>query len=261
MPTSDLPPIATITVIFKGLLVTCIQEGEQLAEIGILGTSACHLPKLGITKTTADGHDHAIRLLSPLNLDEPISLKVDNTSLPGIRTFQADPFKRTDPHSNESDFRWFIDLDEIHQPPLDTTDKMKSIMKMNEGLFYTYFRSPGGLKLKRAGGQPEDFGFFALQIAANIYLDKDDSIATLSIGGKEFLTTKKADNERYTIVLDCECITPSNASDFPLIYEMVASDLPANEKVDFEGDPQLTGPGLTPEVYCSGVNLGKSKPK
>ncbi|MEW6207534.1 MAG: hypothetical protein AB1631_04150 [Acidobacteriota bacterium] len=256
MPTDQLPVRPKIRFIFRGFLITRIRDGAAGAEIGALAISQCHQPKITIIEITPEGAENPVD--HAFDLDSDFSLSVENVAQSGIQVFQADtePFNRLDDENDPRDFRWVIDLEELLRKPLQVDEtKLGPIVTMDNGLFYTFGRSPGEVKIKRPGARLRRFGRYGLDIGANIYFDQPDSRAVFKNGDEEILSVDATQGSRFEIVFDCNCHTDTQESDFPLVYEVVGAGLTEEEKVDFEGDPIRTGGSANPEVYCAGGNV------
>src|SRR5437764_12760575 len=108
-----------INLIFKGLMVSCIKDGRDFAEIGLIHSATEHQLEITIS---IDGNDFAL----PEDFDpkQDISLEVKNTSKSGIRVFTADGFNREAGVGNEKDFRWSVDIEgrEVYDRPLGVED-------------------------------------------------------------------------------------------------------------------------------------------
>lgn len=260
MPKHELPLRPKIRIIFRGFVITRIQEGTEWAELSSLRNSKCHQPQISIIEITADGAEIPVDQNKFIPLaDQGLSLTVDGTAESGIRIFQkdTDPFNRLDDENDSRDFRWFIDLKELHgDKKLEVdTSKLKPMIKLNNALFHTFAISPGEVRIKRHQKPSRRFGKFGLELAAHVYLDKAGSKAVLKNGDAEILAVDTEQGSRYEIVFDCNCHTDIQESDFPLVYDVIGGSLAEEEKLDLEGDPLHTGPSCSPEVYCVCGNI------
>jgi len=256
MSTPALPLDPKITIIFQGFVFTRIRHGAAEATLGALKSSQCHQPKITINKKAADGAETPLVLPNQIVPDDNFSLLVENTTSSGIRIFQMDdePFNRLDDENDRNDFRWFLDLEALQGAPVvrDET-KLFPIFTLNNGLFHTFTRSPGEVRLKRKGRETtKRFGRFGLEVGANIYFDQPNSRAVFKKGNQEILTVEAASEFTFVINVDCNCHQNEDISDFPLVYE-VAKDVPEGERLDFIGDPKRTGFDRNPEVFCGPV--------
>ncbi|MEK6406883.1 MAG: hypothetical protein AABN34_07965 [Acidobacteriota bacterium] len=264
MPTDELRPTPTIRVIFIGFVVTNIRDGADSATLGALRDSPCHQPRVRITKITPEAGPNPFLPDPEIQPGEDFSISVENNPGQGIRVFQTntDAFNRLDDENDRRDFRSFVDLEELFGKSLTVDDStLNPRFTMNDGVFYTKTVSPGEMRIKRRKNAPSSrFGRFALHLGANIYLDGPGSKATFTNGTDAVFTVEKAQDPaqqiRYVIEFDCDCLMDADESDFPLIYDVVGAGLSDEEKeLSLEGDPQRTGPNLTPEVYCIAGNV------
>jgi hypothetical protein len=259
MFTSTLPLGAKVKIIFKGFLITDIRHGSAEASIGAIRTSDCHQPRIGIKEIAADGRESLVNL-DPADLkpDANFSFLVENASLAGVEVFQKDdePFNRLDDENDRQDFRWFLSLEEIHGKPLvRDTNQLFPVFTINSGIFYTDVISPGEVRLIRKGGRPaKRFGQFALDIAANVYLDQPNSRLLFNKEARTLLEIDAPNPSTFVIVVDCNCDRDLDESDFPLVYDVIGGSVADPDRLDFTGDPKRTGFNRNPEVYCAGGN-------
>lgn len=273
--TNPIPTDQKVRIIFKGFLVTQIKPENDLAKIGALATtvSTCHQPKIHIYKIIPPADDppklpddgQSIEIKFPLDLNKNFSLEVSPTPTKGIKVFPPDDgdFNRhDDSHHSKQDFRWFTNLEAIHEQPLKPIeDKLKPMFTINKALFHTNARSDGEARLKRKGSERVvHFAKFATEITARVYLDGSEQAAFLN-GSDTIFSVTAGDNFRYDIIYDCSCLVNDDEekSDFSLIYEVITKDngdpLPLDEQLEIEKDDQCVS--FSPEVYCVGGNLSR----
>jgi hypothetical protein len=295
MPVYEIPDNHRIRVIFKGFIIAFIKEGNTSegrpnSWIGALAPTnvdhICHQPKVHvftINKTTGE-----TTISSGFSNAENFSVVVrkDPTA---IQVFCKDknPFVPFDIHNNPKDFRWFVNLNRVHDLSGEGEDAitikdgepLKPIFTLNDGLFHTSDRSDGEMRHQRL--RPDNrtaeaekaFGRVALEITARIYLEGADT-ATFFNGGSSIFTARakppipsiEDPDIVYDIVYDCRCLTNETESDFGNIYEVI--DLPGTtRRVNLIPDPistpsnvrarkrvGATGQNIdsSPEVYCTG---------
>lgn len=264
MPVETDFPNPTIEIIFKGLVISAIKGGNELAEIGALVASPCHRATLKVIRHAPGEEDQTIHRFDP---DTRISLKVENTSRSKIETYQGqEEFIRKEGKGDKNDFRWYADVDTLHPDKQYTPkpDSIRPIFSVNSALFYTHDKTPAGMKFKKDGGAEEEFGHTALEIGANVYIDGLHSKAVLRADGEKLLTIDASDVVKgitYKIEFDCLCLQPNgekpSESDFPAVYEAMEPDTPNNEQVEFIGPPAGIGPSANPQVFCIGVNISR----
>ena len=255
-----------IKLIFKGLQLSCIQEGREFAEVGLIRSASDH--KLEVTIDVTDGAGFA--LPPDFDSEQNISIEVENTTLKGIRVFTDPAFNRETGDGDERDFRWFIDLEsaEFFNRKVGVKhDELSPIVRINNAEFYTNLRTKINA-VKKNGGTTIKLGKIGLEIAADIDLDRPDSKAVLKSGGREILRVEGNQGPQYTIEFDSDCKDRRRASDFTLLYKAIAENLADNEKIDIgpeapqhaaghESDFQLVRV-FTPTLRCSGANLSKT---
>lgn len=299
---SDLPavthkiplgPEVKVKVIFRGFIITEIRADS--ATIGALDPSKsgapCHKPIVHVFKITPpdkSGGEESIEITNSLgfkiDVTKNFSLLVPGPS--NIQVFQKDThpsFNRLDEDNDKKDFRWFVDLNEIHgrkppNPPVNAVKVQKPLLipkfVLNNGVFHSSKLSDGEVTIQlEKSTDKQRFGRFSLEITARIVLAPKD-VAVFSNEQIPF-TIRGDDNFRYEIVFDCTCRSVyENTSDFHHIYDVVTNkdDNPIDpgERVKLESRvPALlteeqanaaTTEGesvsivRTPEVYCTGGN-------
>jgi len=283
--TDVIPSGHKVKLILRGFIVTQITHGNDSALIGALdpSISSCHQPKIQVYQVFPPSIDapggKAIEIRSPV--PDPANdffLTVSPTPRNGIQVYQKDEatFQRHDErHNSRKDFRWYLDLSEIHEQPIKLDlGKLHPKLTINKGLFHTSARSDGELRVhpRNAAKPLKHFGKFASEITARVYLDRAGDTAAFINGGNLIFTIRNGDPFSYDIVYDCGCLfsEDENVSDFPLLYGAVTNaahqHLPYLEQVSMEqDDPALDSaaqlgedfvPLFSPEVYCMGGNGG-----
>lgn len=283
---NEIPPDRPkIKVIFKGFLITRIRHGES-ALIGALANSVCHRPIVHVYRIQEnEDHEYVSTEITGMDIhvNQPFSLVVDPVST-GIEVFQMDDedFNRLDDVENDKkDFRWFVDLNELHEIPIRITmDKLQPQFTLNQGLFHVSDLSDGEVRIERDGHPSKRFGRFGMEITARVDFDPTTTGAVLNNGSTRLLPRPDdlGYEHSYEVVFDCHCRTlHENESDFFLVYDkMVITDehgclIPNESRVQLEApdtraftktefDTLRTrgqtprGARCTPEVYCTGGN-------
>lgn len=267
MPVTALEPDPTIEVLFKGVIVTFIKDGETLAQVGAIHDEPCHEPRITVFEISPAGRK-LIASRAMFNLDEDIFLDVENTSRSKIEILSKPGFDRNvKPQDEKDDFGYFVDFKRDIFPTTGLTidnSKIKPVFHIrNNAVFYTTIPTKTKVQTLRKNGDIKKLGFAAEQIGAQIKFDKLHSRAVLRNGNNVILTIDSRavlDRKKYIIDFDCECPPPNppvkrETSDFLLIYK--ATDLPEDQQVDILGEPQTTGGPSNPQVYCTGGGGGK----
>lgn len=284
--THRIPPHRPrIKIVFKGFLMTHIRHGEELALVGALADSPCHRPIVHVYKID---RDHVTTEIAGLDIDVEMDFCMTvNPVSTGIQVFQKDDeeFNRLDDYENDKrDFRWFVDLDRLHEiPVLLNLNKLHPKFWLNQALFHVSDMSDEAVRIKRHGvGRPRKrFGRFGLEITARVDFDPIASGAVLKNGETTILPRDDDPHYdyRYEIVFDCTCRPSSEeTSDYYLVYgndvitdehgehidgtfqvelspastqeTMETADKSQNQKIE----QQVGLFTLTPEVYCTGGN-------
>jgi hypothetical protein len=290
-PVHSIDEGARIRVIFKGFIVAHIQTGAETIEIGALNPAAsavpdlCHQPKVYVYTINKGSGETSVR--SDFNNRLDFSIEVDKHT-PTIQVFWKNdfPFVTFDVHNHPKDFRWFVNLNQIHgltglggNALTVKPNALSPIFTLNDGLLHTSDRSDGEVILQELGADglsvesERAFGRFALEITARIYLEGDETANFFNGGLLPVITARAAppegsedDDIVYDIVFDCRCLTNEDISDFGHIYDVFT--LPrgtnrVNMKADVLSAPdartgqphgETAGKDLaaSPETYCTG---------
>ncbi|MGA9772209.1 MAG: hypothetical protein WBV94_24470 [Blastocatellia bacterium] len=259
----------TIQIVFKGLVLAAITEGNPFAEVGALIDSPCHKAKLTVTKKTPGAADEKIQVPDG---SSRISLEVKKTSRKKIETYKGlAKFYRAGSTGDPNDFRWFVDVEtDLHPDRQYKTKKgrIKPIFRVNNALFYTRKRFEDTAELRLGEANKKNFGKLADEIAANIYLDTPESVAVLTIDGVIKMRADASDVKkgiRYVIDFDCHCGPPpphSTISDFNTFYKALTPDTPQNKQVRLTKKPRPVQPGeivhpFNDQVGCHGARLSR----
>lgn len=284
LSTGKVPGDHKIRVIFRGFIITQIKHGESSAWVGALDSSIspCHQPKIRVYKLFPPPPlgTGPLPLGSSQDVTPPdlvpgtdISLTVFPTPSRGIQVYQQDDehFDRhNERHNNRKDFRWFLNLNEIHgQRVAEIQNKVRPKFTINKGVFHTSDRSEGTLRIR-----PDDtplpvkhYGRFAVEITARVVLESG-SYATCIGNVPLFPAIRAEDNFKYDIIYDCDCLLndDSGVSDFPLIYHAIKEWDPTvplrrvcmepEDPPSPEADALDDNKAASPEVYCQGGNTG-----
>ena len=200
IPVSPLP---NIVLLFQGLLGLFLDEGEEECRVGILRTVLEHNFLLEIRKFTRGGSDSVTEQYTKQELARNFSLLVDKTTKDSIEFHKPKPFNRKRPASNDRyDCRWLIDFEgpEVYDERVEI-DRFgfSSIFRIkSHGLFFTAKFSDDDLIVIKGSQSEEIIGPIAIEVAAFIYLDKDDSQARF-INGDESIPLPKEENVVHRI--------------------------------------------------------------
>lgn len=184
-----LTPMPDIILLFQGLLVLHLNEGNKKCKVGILRSAPAHDFLLEIKKYTSEGKETIIRKYTEKDeLDPNLSLKVTKTTEGRIKFHKPAPgnFKRTDANKKDhpDDFRWVVDFegDEVYKErvKLDLLGFASIFNIESHGLFFTAKISDDKLIVIRGVGDETTIGYVAIRVAALIYLDQPESKAVFT---------------------------------------------------------------------------------
>lgn len=263
MSMTELPPKPYIRLIFRGFVISRITDGSATAIMDALRDSPCHEPTVKILEINEDGSESRVDGIDP---NKPFSIKVEGPKFPRIQVLKKDngPFDRRSNGNDKNDFRWHIDLGQLHRQKVKVNSaNVSPMVTVDSALFYTSDTAPLDVLVRRrdASGSPlplERLGKVGNEFSANIYLkDKKSKVLLTNDGTPIDLNPKST----YIMTFDCHCDVDPEQSDFPFIYRAIGVEkqgaitpLPDAERVDLEIEPPLTGP--TPgRTYCLGGNV------
>lgn len=202
--TIPLDPVPDIVLLFRGMLAMSIKEGGPYCDVGIIREAIGHDLVAVVAKVTKT--DQVI--LWPYDPTEQLaakfSLTVDSPDKK-IRLFKP----KTKPKWNRKldqgdghDFRWLLDLEgrEAYGEQIDVDPEgLRSIFRINDGLFFTVFKSKDELRRIRKR-KSKELGRVALAVGAFIYLDSPGSKAVFKHGETE-LTIEREPNTIHVIII------------------------------------------------------------
>lgn len=263
MSMTEVPLKPYIRLIFRGFVISRITDGSATAIMDALRDSPCHEPTVKILEITEDGRELRVDDVDP---KKPFSIQVVGAKFPRIQVMQKDnhPFDRRSNGNDKNDFRWQINLGELHGRAVKVNPAQVSpIVTVDNGLFYTSDTAPLDILLRRrdASGSSlplERLGKVGNEFSGNIYLKDKDSKVIFKNGESEIGLKPKS---TYIMAFDCHCDVEPLQSDFPFVYRAIGVEdhgaivpLPEVERVDLEIEPPITGP--TPgRTYCLGANV------
>lgn len=273
MPTTHLPPYdSKVQVIFKGIILAKIREAyrdvQGAAMIGALdptlpGSLVCHQPIVQVLGISRQG---IVKTITNLVTDPALDfyLLVGDSQQdelePDIKRYQKDEeaFNRLDDENDVKDFRWFVDLEDLHDVDITVHEtRLRPKFFMNKGVFYTNDLMDEEVRRKKSN-HTSRFGRVAMEMAARVKLEAgtqavfwqgNDPIFTLGAGRPD----NDNDVDRYEIVYDCRCRNSEDHSDFKLIYLVI--DVPSGEEISLPTRSEEAKKS-NPEVYCVGGHYG-----
>src|SRR4030095_13228679 len=142
MSKTELPPKPYIRLIFRGFVISRITDGGASAIMDALRDSPCHEPTVKILEITEDGSERRVDGIDP---KKPFSINVDGPKFPRIQVMQKDnsPFDRRSNGNDKNDFRWHIDLGQLHGRKVKVNSaNVSPMVTVDSALFYTSDTAP-----------------------------------------------------------------------------------------------------------------------
>ena len=269
------PPVdARVIIKFAGLLL--LKPGENNScEIGIHRLSDTHSFQAMVIVNKPGRLPSVIRLVTG-PLTRPIAIDVRDPG-PGVRAFNANgvtsvprvtgvprvtlPFDRSSPTNHEQDFRWAINMAEIHKYP-DFNDGARPVATLNAGTLYTPNLIRPTLNPKLVKGETRiRLHRFSTDLAAAISLgDGNRVVLSWDVEGEptEFTLPRPSEvselDTKYTVLLlnDPPISDALPHDEFAHYYEVLESGralIPDDKRyrLELEADP------TTDEIPCMPV--------
>jgi hypothetical protein len=238
------------------MLILFVEDGGPHCDVAFLKYAPEHVASLLITRIPEAGAPEAIVHLHDGELESRMWLDVQKRE-PLITLFQ-DPnedFIRSQNKGNDMDFRWALDFEgkEMYDGRV-TTDPagLKSILRINDGTFYTQQKSVNALGIIR-GITAKRLGRVAVRLRTEITLGRSErAIFSNGANGTQFSLEPVA-GINYGIYVsqirhdhnvgharDLDAIDGENYN------YAIAVDLPTSRKIHFERH----GSRVTPDAAC-----------
>jgi hypothetical protein len=167
--------ISTIRITFEGMMILFVDDGRRYCDVGLLKYAPNHVASVLITKIPEVGAPETILHVHDADLESQVWLDIQKRE-PSISLFQDNTvgFKRATDDGNPKDFRWALDFEghEMYDSNV-TLDPagFKSILRINDGTFYTQQKSDNTLAIKRGSAPGENvLGKVAVRLRADIAL-------------------------------------------------------------------------------------------
>lgn len=260
-------PEKTLTIIFRGLMVFRQQgnDADSHFEIGIVPVPGPdhpphhieHIPRIS---TFVNGALESVKILKGVQTSHRVwHLEVDGPDTAGVsKDQQGATFNRTN-HPFDRDYRWLMDLEdntEFYGPLVGKIDtgKLKPVIHIPNGVFYTRLRSVNQLREKDGVSGQEDFGRVASAIACDINLTGAGAKLKTDAGVQIF-NFKAEENTLYDFANtppDTHVPAPSvNEDHFQHYYDMFTTRVPKFHFKEPNPDP-APRPAL-----CGATGLGQ----
>ncbi len=233
-----VPQNPTIKITFNGLLVSAFNQANQLYEIGVLKAKDHVLRINHITKNAA-GEEHKHPEIADEIQSGDIRIEIpERNSREGVSRFYG-PEGSSDP----DDFRWIVDIEELHKErrptglPLKDGFPQQSIF-VRQGLFYTAERIP--VSLIRPDKTKQEV-MIASPVGCNLYLNEDEKfVLSYGLGGKKLEIIAEAGTTHEITILNTPRTYPAEkshggkhdqANHFHFFYDL-AIDVSERERFD-----------------------------
>lgn len=254
-PDNQLRPDPDVKIFFTGLLV--LQPlADKTCEVFVDRSAPDHHLSIEVRRKEAGKPDRILmRHLGPLSFTEVdpaqppkhgLFIRVSPTPK-GVTAFSGPPTNGNQKLTLAMDM---FKIHEVQTGPVDSLGGRPSIV-FDEAIFYTADTVPDNsatLKKKKAGSVTKPQPEFARIIAANIYLDAANRVATLSWnqdGRDVLLDLKKINGISYEIYIDNEPCYEDDSAGAPIRHDEFAEyykifpEIPTDEQfiLDFPNPP------------------------
>lgn len=256
--TTTTPPDtnAQVTVKFAGLMLLKPSESNNGCDIGIHRLSDSHEFQVIVVVNKPDRPPNVIRLVTG-TVTEPFNINVNPAPGSGVEIFTPTAtFDRSSTTYDELDFRWAINMQELHDGT-DFNDGARPIATLNAGTLYTSTLTRPDLSPDLVRGTTRtQLRRFSADLAAAINLPTRRSKVELSwshesgeprvIESRVFELPRRADpvGTRYTVVLLNDPPISSAASHDELAYYYEVLELngapvpePDRYRIAYTGEP------------------------
>ncbi|HJQ27007.1 MAG TPA: hypothetical protein VKA60_24175 [Blastocatellia bacterium] len=261
---ADNPTTAKVTarILFKGLMVSCINAAKQF-EVGFIPCpDAKHIPTIEISQVVPGRLSAALG--DPIEIKSDLTIRVINPQTPNVH--------RRPPAGDDMDFEKFPDVEvsTLHKHKVTVDTKLlKARLAVTAGELYTQKLHPGNYDLW-SWTDPDDkvpskkvgpFGKLVDELGLNVVCKdgKDSGLVILGKSGTPITLPKLSGDAHYEIVIDCHCeiATGQDAfpSDFRLYYSTGVITDPDGLKFDFKKGVRTFDP--SPQI-CEGLFLGRT---
>lgn len=253
---------AKVTVKFAGLMLLKPNENNG-CDIGIHRLSETHALQVILVVSKPDRPPSLVRLVTGA-LTEPFAIKVDQDPSPGVKAFTRgpEPFDRSSARNNELDFRWAINMQQLHQG-VDFDGGARPVATLNAGTLYTSNLTLTELTPELVNeSKRTPLPRFSADLAAAIDLPNGGTVElSWSVEEGERLTLslpRRSDPARttYTVTLlndppVVNALSHDELSQYYQVLEIAGQRIPAENQyhIAYRGEPN------TDEIPCMPVIL------
>lgn len=202
-------PEFKLTIVFRGLIVFNKQgdKEDSYFEAGILYNMPDHYFRIHIVKNSVL---ETVQMISDADVqaNRQWEIEVTNPLVKGVDTEWKDSFIRNEPSTFARDFRYLIDLEELHGELGDTIDTsiLMPVIRVPYGKFYTRLRSRPLMLLKNGTIIDSQFGNISVAVGCDINVRIDEprpyepvTVAELKSDGETIFEFQINPNEHHTI--------------------------------------------------------------
>jgi hypothetical protein len=256
---------SNIQITFEGMMILFISDERPYCDVGVLKHAPGHEANILITRIPEYGAPEEMLHLHGDGFEPRMWLDVEKFEA-GITLFMDDHvrFDRATGHGNPIDFRWALDFEgkEMYTTPtmVDPT-AFKTIIRINDGIFYTQERSDNGLVKKPWKADEVYLGRVAVRIRANITLNDESAFFQNGINATPLELPAAADIN-YGIYISQARTHHATAHERAQSQDIdaenynfaVAVDLPHNRKIHLGRDVRNT-----PDATCLVPTMSQSE--
>jgi hypothetical protein len=253
---------AKVTVKFAGLMLLKPNENNG-CDIGIHRLSETHALQVILVVSKPDRPPGLIRLVTGA-LTQPFAINVNQDPNPGVKAFTRgpDPFDPNRAGNNELDFRWAINMRQLHEGA-DFNDGARPVATLNAGTLYTSNLTPTELTPELVNGTKRTpLPRFSADLAAAIDLPVGGTVElswTVDGGERRSLNLPRRNDPArttYTVTLlndppVVNALAHDELSQYYQVLEVAGQMIPLEKqfRIAYNGDPN------TDEIPCMPVVL------
>ena len=261
--TSNAPATnAKVTVKFAGLMLLKPNENNG-CDIGIHRLSDTHALQVILVVSKPDRPPSLVRLVAGA-LTEPFAINVTPDPRTGVKVFARgpEPFDRNRQNNNELDFRWAINMQQLHEGA-DFNYGARPVATLNTGTLYTSTLTLTELTPELVNGTTRTaLPRFSADLAAAIELQGADTVElswVVESGERRTLDLprpKDPPRTTYTVMLlndppVVDALAHDELSQYYQVLEVAGQPIPKEKRfrIAYNGNPN------TDEIPCMPVVL------
>ena len=257
---------AKVTVKFAGLMLLKPNENNG-CDIGIHRLSNTHALQVILVVSKPDRPPSLVRLVTGA-LTEPFAINVTPDPGTGIKTFirGPEPFDRSRANNNELDFRWAINMQQLHEGA-DFNAGARPVATLNAGTLYTSTLTLIELTPELVNGTKRTpLPRFSADLAAAIDLPAADTVElswSVQPGERRALSLPRPNDPprtTYTVMLlndppVVNALSHDELTQYYQVLEVAGQSIPPEKqyRISYNGDTN------TDEIPCMPVILNPSR--